>query len=123
MSCDVQPYSAAQNSVASTEKTDSETEYVSIERNKLSDLQSSMQELTEAASQISESTDRIVVLNSEPLGMESPTGWLVSDVNEVREVDEETLDAENVGDTDHLRGLLKDDKGFTLWLEPDKFTA
>lgn len=67
--------------------------------------------------------NRIVVLDSDALGTESATGWLVSDVDEVTTVPEETLDAESVGDTDSLRGLIKNDDGFTLWLDPHAFTV
>jgi len=66
---------------------------------------------------------RIVVLDSDALGTGSSTGWLVSDVDEVTTVTDETLDAESVGDTELLRGLIKDDDGFTLWLDPTAFTA
>ncbi|MCU4718704.1 chemotaxis protein CheW [Halapricum hydrolyticum] len=66
---------------------------------------------------------RIIVLDSETLETETETGWLVSDVDEVTEVSDEVLDAESVGDSDLLRGLIKDDDGFTLWLDPHEFTA
>jgi len=66
---------------------------------------------------------RIVVLDSDALGTESSTGWLVSDIDEVTTVPDETLDAESVGDTELLRGLIKNDDGFTLWLNPHAFTA
>lgn len=67
--------------------------------------------------------NRIVVLDSEALGTESPTGWLVSDVDKVTEVDNETLDTEAVAQTECLEGLIKNEDGFTLWLDPHKFTA
>lgn len=70
-----------------------------------------------------ETDSRIVVLDSETVGTDSPTGWLVSDVHEVTEVEQEAMDATGVGDTDLLRGLIKDDDGFTLWLDPQEFTA
>jgi len=66
---------------------------------------------------------RIVVLDSDALGTGSSTGWLVSDVDQVTTVTDETVDAESVGDTELLRGLIKDDDGFTLWLDPNAFTA
>lgn len=67
---------------------------------------------------------RIVVLDSDALGTDGATGWLVSDVDEVTTVADDTLDADSVGDTDLLRGLIKnDDEGFTLWLDPHAFTA
>lgn len=66
---------------------------------------------------------RIVVLDSDALGTDGATGWLVSDVDEVTAVPEDTLDAEGIGDTDLLRGIVKNDDGFTLWLDPHSFTA
>jgi purine-binding chemotaxis protein CheW len=69
------------------------------------------------------SNGRIVVLDSDTVGTEGATGWLVSDVHEVTEVTEETLDTDSVGDTDLLRGLITDDEGFTLWLNPREFTT
>lgn len=70
-----------------------------------------------------QSDNRIIVLDSETAGTDAPTGWLVSDVDAVMEVEEETLDADPVGDTDLLRGLIKDGDEFTLWLDPHEFTA
>ncbi|WP_338739579.1 chemotaxis protein CheW [Haloplanus salilacus] len=61
---------------------------------------------------------RIVVLDSEALGTESTIGWLGSGVQEVTHVADESLDTESIGDSDLLRGLIKDDDGFTVWLDP-----
>lgn len=66
---------------------------------------------------------RIIVLDSDALGMESATGWLVSEVDEVTTVPNETLDTGAVGDTDLLHGLIKNDDGFTVWLDPYAFVA
>ena len=70
-----------------------------------------------------ETQNRIVVLDSESLGSDGATGWVVSAVNEVRTVDKEAVDADNVGEADLLRGLIKDDDEFTIWLNPTEFTA
>lgn len=67
--------------------------------------------------------NRIIVFDSDALGTESVTGWLVSDVDEVSTVSNETLDADSVGDSDLLHGLIKNDDGFTLWLDPQAFAA
>jgi purine-binding chemotaxis protein CheW len=67
--------------------------------------------------------NRIIVLDSDSLGMESAMGWLVSEVDEVTTVADETLDAGSIGDTQFLHGLIKDDDGFTLWLDPEEFTV
>lgn len=66
---------------------------------------------------------RIVVLDSETVDAESTTGWMVSDVKEVMEASEAELEAGNVGSTALLRGLLKEDDGFTLWVDPHELTA
>lgn len=68
-------------------------------------------------------TNRIIVLDSDALDTESSTGWLVSAVNDVIEVGEKAVDDETTSDNDLLRGFLKDDDGFTLWLEPTEFVA
>lgn len=66
---------------------------------------------------------RIIVLDSDRLDTESALGWCVSDVAEVTDVADETLDAENVGDSSLMHGLIKNDDGFTLWLNPEEFTV
>ncbi len=67
--------------------------------------------------------NRIIVLDPSAIGTETNVGWLVEDVHEVREVTEETLDTESINDTELFHGLLTDGDEFTLWLDPDRFTA
>jgi purine-binding chemotaxis protein CheW len=67
--------------------------------------------------------NRIIVLDSEALGIDSATSWLVSAVNDVREIGDGEIDTEGTTDNDLLRGFLKDDAGFTLWIDPREFTA
>lgn len=66
---------------------------------------------------------RIVVLDSETSETDTTTGWLVSGVDAVTTVTEEALEAKSVGDTDFLRGLIKDEDGFTMWLDPHEFVV
>jgi len=66
---------------------------------------------------------RIVVLDSEAADADNTTGWVVSDVTEVMEVAKESLKTASVGETDLLRGLIKEDDGFTLWVDPNELTA
>ncbi len=66
-------------------------------------------------------TNRIIVLDSDALGTESATGWLVSAVTDVTEVEDGEVDAETTAENDLLRGFLKDDDGFTLWVDPLAF--
>lgn len=69
------------------------------------------------------SENRIIVLDSETVNADRVTGWLVSDVEEVADVTEDEIESGGIGNTDLLRGLIKDDDGFTLWLNPDKLTV
>jgi len=68
-------------------------------------------------------TNRIVVLDSEALGTDSSTGWLVSAVTDVTTVDESAVDTSATADNDLLGGVLKNDDGFRLWVDPHAFTA
>jgi purine-binding chemotaxis protein CheW len=67
--------------------------------------------------------NRIVVLDSETVDADTTTGWVVSDVSEVMEVSESDLEAGGVRETDLLRGLIKEEEGFTLWVDPHELTA
>jgi len=67
--------------------------------------------------------NRIVVLDSDALGTDSSTGWLVSAVTDVTTVDDRELDTDATADNELLRGFLKDDDGFTLWVDPEAFAA
>lgn len=66
---------------------------------------------------------RIVVLDSEATDGETPTGWLVSDVTEVKTVADELVDPEPIGGSTHLRGLVTEDDGFMIWLNPLELVA
>lgn len=72
-----------------------------------------------------EATERIIVLDADALGTDSPVGWLVEEVREVSEVAGDALDAGSVTDSPFVRGFLKDDRddSFTLWLDPHELTA
>jgi len=67
--------------------------------------------------------NRIIVLDSDALGTDGATGWLVSDVESVTEVADETVETGGIADTDLLRGLIRGDDGFTIWLDPRELTA
>lgn len=67
--------------------------------------------------------NRIIVLDSESLGTDSATSWLVSAVNDVRAVSEDEIDTESASNNELLRGFLKDDDGFTLWVDPHGFSG
>ena len=72
-----------------------------------------------------ETRNRVVVLDADSLGTDSSMGWLVSTVNEVREVATDAIETGTVTDSDLLRGFLKDegDDEFTIWLDTHELTA
>lgn len=67
--------------------------------------------------------NRVIVLDGDTVAADGTTGWVVSDVDEVTTVSEDMLEADEIGDTELLRGLIKEDDGFTLWLNPNELTA
>lgn len=69
------------------------------------------------------SDHRLVVLDAEAVDAESPVGWIVSEVHEVKTVTEEVIDTSAVGDTDLLRGLVTEDDAFILWLNPSELVV
>ncbi|MFW5956086.1 MAG: chemotaxis protein CheW [Halorhabdus sp.] len=78
---------------------------------------------TELATDGGSKDKRIIVLDTKAIDSDMPVGWLVSDVNEVRTVAEETVDIEAVDNTEMLRGLISEEDGFTIWLNPSQLIA
>jgi purine-binding chemotaxis protein CheW len=72
-----------------------------------------------------EAKNRIIVLDTNTLNEESSTGWLVSQVQEVRKVDESDIDDGSSGESEFIRGFLKEsnEENFTLWLDTHKLIA
>ncbi len=62
--------------------------------------------------------ERIVVLDPERLPEGEALGWIVDAVRQVVDVDPGLVDEAPVGDDDAVRGVLKRDDGFVLWLDP-----
>lgn len=69
--------------------------------------------------------NRIVVLDAEAVGADAPTGWLVSDVHDVRTISDDLLDTDAIRDSELLRGVISEenDDGFTLWVNPQQLLA
>jgi purine-binding chemotaxis protein CheW len=67
--------------------------------------------------------DRVVVLDGDTVDTDGATGWLVSDVNEVTAVSEDAVETEVVDDSEVLRGVIKEDDRFVLWVDPHEMTA
>ncbi len=61
--------------------------------------------------------DRIVIFDSEIFEDERSVGWAVDSVEEVSDVDEEAVDDSPI-EGDHIRGLIKRDSGFVVWIDP-----
>lgn len=66
---------------------------------------------------------RLVVLDSESVETDSPIGWVVSEVHEVKTIADEVVDTDAIGETDLLRGLISEEEGFTIWSNPSQFVA
>ena len=67
--------------------------------------------------------DRIIVLDPENVEADGTVGWKVADVSEVTRLSEENLERDVVTDTDALRGVVKQDDGFVMWLDPNEMVA
>jgi purine-binding chemotaxis protein CheW len=61
--------------------------------------------------------DRIVIFDSTIFDDDRSVGWAVDSVEEVSEVAEEEVDDSPV-DEDHIRGLIKRDSEFVVWIDP-----
>ena len=61
--------------------------------------------------------DRIVIFDAEIFEDERSVGWAVDSVEEVSEIDDESVDESPI-EGDHIRGLIKRDSEFVLWIDP-----
>jgi purine-binding chemotaxis protein CheW len=66
--------------------------------------------------------ERIVVLDPERLPEGEALGWIVDAVRQVVDVDPGLVDEAPVGDDDAVRGVLKRDDGFVVWLDPTELS-
>jgi purine-binding chemotaxis protein CheW len=66
----------------------------------------------------SASGDRVVVLDTED---EGNTGWLIDEVSRVVSVDETGLDESVEGES--VRGVVRRDDDFVIWIEPSAVHA
>lgn len=65
-----------------------------------------------------ETGDRVVVLESDG---EGNVGWLIDAVNQVVGVDPDAVD-ESV-ENESVRGIVRQDDGFVVWVKPEKINA
>jgi purine-binding chemotaxis protein CheW len=61
---------------------------------------------------------RIVVFDRERTVDGKPIGWIVDEVDQVVEVDGEDVESSPVGDDDAVRGVIKRDDDFVIWVRP-----
>lgn len=66
--------------------------------------------------------DRIVIFDSGLFEDERSIGWAVDSVEEVSETADETVDDAPIKG-DHIRGLIKRDSGFVVWIDPKAMDA
>lgn len=63
---------------------------------------------------------RIIVLDPTHLDEGEALGWIVDEVQQVVDVDETDVDDSPVADHDGIRGVVKRDDGFVIWLDPNR---
>jgi purine-binding chemotaxis protein CheW len=63
--------------------------------------------------------DRIVIFDSDIFDDDRSVGWAVDSVEEVSEIADEDVDDSPV-DKDHIRGLIKRESDFIVWIDPQK---
>lgn len=64
--------------------------------------------------------DRIIVFESDAEANRA-TGWIIDDVSDVSRVEPESVD--EAVDGDAVRGIIKRDGGFVIWVEPGVINA
>jgi purine-binding chemotaxis protein CheW len=65
-----------------------------------------------------EQGDRIIVFDTALFDGDRSVGWAVDDVKEVATIETEAVDEAPVED-DHVRGLIKRDEEFVVWVDPE----
>jgi len=63
--------------------------------------------------------ERIVVLDDDEVDEGGTIGWMVDEVFQVRDVDAEDVDRETTVEDDGVRGIIKSDDRFVVWVSPD----
>ncbi|MFD1644035.1 chemotaxis protein CheW [Halohasta litorea] len=63
--------------------------------------------------------NRIIVFDPDTIGDQSTTGWIVDEVYQVSEIMPEDVDKTTTTDDDNVRGIVKDDNKFVVWVDPD----
>ena len=63
--------------------------------------------------------DRIVIFDSAIFDDERSIGWAVDSVEEVSDIDAESVDDAPI-DGDHIQGLIKRESEFVVWIDPQR---
>jgi purine-binding chemotaxis protein CheW len=63
--------------------------------------------------------NRIIVFDPDSVADGSAVGWVVDEVFQVIHVDPEDVDESTVADDDSVRGIVKRDGAFIVWVEPE----
>jgi len=61
---------------------------------------------------------RIIVFDPEIVQDQSAAGWLVDEVHQVVQVEPDQIDQSPANDTGSIRGVVKRDKEFVIWVDP-----
>jgi purine-binding chemotaxis protein CheW len=62
---------------------------------------------------------RIIVFDPETTGDKGAIGWVVDEVYQVVQVTDDDIDETTLADEASIRGIVKRDDRFVVWVEPD----
>ena len=62
---------------------------------------------------------RIVVFDPETTGEKGAIGWVVDEVYQVVEVTDDDVDETTLADEESIRGIVKREDRFVVWVDPD----
>lgn len=62
--------------------------------------------------------NRIIVFDPEQTGEQGALGWVVDEVYQVVQVHEDDIDESMLTDDDAIRGIVKREDRFVVWVEP-----
>lgn len=66
--------------------------------------------------------DRIVVFDENALETGGTVGWMVDEVFQVRDVDPDDVDENTITDDEGVRGVVKSEDRFVVWVDPSAAT-
>lgn len=66
---------------------------------------------------------RIIVFDPETTGDKGAIGWVVDEVYQVVQVTDDDIDDTTLADEESIRGIVKREDRFVVWVEPDVRTA